>query len=343
VAWIHRIGRFGLVAGVLGSLAVTAAVMGAPKRSALVAQDPAARLGGRTIVGNAKPNALKGSPRSDHLAGFGGGDVLRGRAGDDNLVGQGGNDRVFGGPGRDTIRGNNGNDTLYGGAGFDNLSDPHGRDVIHTGAGSFYVNVRDSSPNDQVFCEGGSGIVRADRSDRVDPTCRRHGTSIRATAPRPSFLDPHPNITGSGTNDEPYRTSDPPNSPCIPRTTDSNECFYAYDVRYLEGPWANEFAPSYRCPTAEHPYLINKSFDSTHAGVVNGVRAISDENAIDVSITWYVSKTVTTPEGPTRFATGTLTGFPFSSATNWLWGGRHGYQVVLYCTGDLSQAIKTQT
>jgi hypothetical protein len=52
---------------------------------------------------------------------------------------------------------------------------------------------------------------------------------------------------------------------------------------------------------------------------------------IDVSITGnsYFDE----PKFPNMFG-GTLTGFPNSSATNWVWGGTHWYRIVLHCSSN---------
>jgi hypothetical protein len=61
------------------------------------------------------------------------------------------------------------------------------------------------------------------------------------------------------------------------------------------------------------------------------VRLDARRNPIDVNITGYSYFEERTP--PNLFS-GTLTGFPNSSASNWVWGGTHWYRIVLHCTSD---------
>jgi PKD repeat protein len=72
-----------------------------------------------TIVGNARSNILRGTPKRD---------VICGNGGNDTLYGFGGNDRLVGGPGNDVMIGGSGNDTLIGGPGRDRANGGTGRD-----------------------------------------------------------------------------------------------------------------------------------------------------------------------------------------------------------------------
>jgi len=69
--------------------------------------------------GDAKKNALAGTPGPDGFLGFGGNDRLRGKGGPDALCG---------GPGRDLLKGGGGKDRLYGGPGRDTCVGQAGRD-----------------------------------------------------------------------------------------------------------------------------------------------------------------------------------------------------------------------
>jgi Ca2+-binding RTX toxin-like protein len=66
------------------------------------------------INGNNGNNNLVGTPRADHIRGFGGNDTLRGRGGEDELMGGTGNDYINCGPGNDRARANPGDDIKGG-------------------------------------------------------------------------------------------------------------------------------------------------------------------------------------------------------------------------------------
>src|SRR5215212_9028659 len=53
------------------------------------------------INGNNGNNNLVGTPRGDHIRGFGGNDTIRGRGGADEMMGGPGNDRARANPGDD--------------------------------------------------------------------------------------------------------------------------------------------------------------------------------------------------------------------------------------------------
>ncbi|MCW2958210.1 MAG: calcium-binding protein, partial [Solirubrobacterales bacterium] len=75
-----------------------------------------------------------------------------GASGNDVLTVGTGKDRVKGGPGNDRMNGNDGTDTLLGGDGDDT------------------IDARDKSI-DIVICNAGNDSVKADRFDRVAPSC----------------------------------------------------------------------------------------------------------------------------------------------------------------------------
>ena len=76
------------------------------------------------INGNNGNNNLVGTPRADHIRGFGGNDTIRGRGGEDELMGGTGNDYIRAvdhrkddincGPGNDRARANPGDDIKGG-------------------------------------------------------------------------------------------------------------------------------------------------------------------------------------------------------------------------------------
>jgi Ca2+-binding RTX toxin-like protein len=69
-----------------------------------------------TIVGTSgNDNNIRGTSRSDVIAGLGGDDRIAGLGGNDLICGGGGNDRIEGGAGNDKVSGESGNDDLIGG------------------------------------------------------------------------------------------------------------------------------------------------------------------------------------------------------------------------------------
>jgi hypothetical protein len=104
-------------------------------------------------------------------------------------------------------------------------------------------------------------------------------------------------------------------------------------VRHLDGFWANEYAHAYSCPST-HPWLLNENYAPLGKTLPDGVSINEDWGSwpIDVSI----SRARTDRDG---YLTGTETGFPYSSATNWA-GGDHWNQVILHCTKSKSLASK---
>ena len=132
-------------------------------------------------------------------------------------------------------------------------------------------------------------------------------------------------LHGDGSNANPFV------APCDdPQTVDCT--ITAFPVRSLSGAWANEYVPAYRCP-ADHQYLLNQGYSPPFTSWGPGVQIMEDQtpNAIGVSIEGnsYFDE----PSPPNLFS-GTLTGFPNSSAINWLWGGTHWYKVVLHCSSN---------
>ena len=138
---------------------------------------------------------------------------------------------------------------------------------------------------------------------------------------------------GRGTNNDPYSGS------CTEEVEGS--CVVSFDRRLLRpGLVKSDYVPAYRCP-ASHPWLLKKTLTEGRI-LPAGVKFTADPD-VAVNITGVSKK-----EGKTEkqghkvyafdYATGTLTGFPNSSVTNW--GARDAYyRLSLYCTGDLTKAI----
>jgi Ca2+-binding RTX toxin-like protein len=83
-----------------------------------------------TIVGDAGPDTLFGTPGRDVIVGLKGADRIRGRGGADWICGGKGNDTLRGGGGRDKLFGGLGPDLLLGGAGVDSCLGGLGRDRL---------------------------------------------------------------------------------------------------------------------------------------------------------------------------------------------------------------------
>jgi hypothetical protein len=304
---------------------VAPAAAGGPPAAQLTAKDPGALLGGTTIV-VAKPGAhLFGVPeRRNHLAALGAGatvdggsraDVLAARAPRVTLRGRAGRDVIHGGP----------DGMLIGGPGADLLTATRGGAKVQAGAGDVVVL---EGRGDRVVCRSGARGVVVLRSPgtAVEPACRRGGARVRALAAR-SAKPPASReglVTGDGSDENPFTApcDDPGDVDCT---------VSAFPHRGLSGSWANEYVPAYECP-ADHPYLVSKEYAPPFTSWGAGVEIQEDDSRfpIDVSIT---SQRLLQPPLANVFG-GTYTGYPNSSATNWLWGGSHWYKVVLHCTSD---------
>jgi len=97
--------------------------------------------------------------------------------------------------------------------------------------------------------------------------------------------------------------------------------------------WANEYVPAYKCPD-DHSWLLIQNYAPPGTTLVQGVeiRQPISPWPISVSIVGWTGSHDTRPgESSLGKKTGTTTGFPNSSATNWS-TGYAPYQVVLHCT-----------
>jgi|GEM_PF-5286119 len=88
-----------------------------------------------TIVGNDRPNIIRGTSGRDVIVARGGRDTIYGRGGNDLICAGKGRDLVRGGSGKDKIFGQSGNDKLKGGAGFDRLDGGSDKDACYVNAG----------------------------------------------------------------------------------------------------------------------------------------------------------------------------------------------------------------
>ena len=320
----------------------------------LLRLDPGARLGANTQVATAAAARLSGVPgRVNVIVGLGPRETIVGGARHDELgvrgdagriFGAGGPDLIHGGPGRDLLSGGPGDDLISGGPGRDRLRGGPGRDrlidgdgatTVHAGSGRDWVDVADGRADDRVLCATGSRArIEADRGDRIGPGCSGRLpllTHPRAAGPPPARVAQQP-VTGDGTNGNPFVApcSDPSSVDCIVK---------AFPRRYLNGLWANEYVPAYRCPS-DHPYLTKGLYVPGGVLVPQGVEI--DEGGGPGGSSWpigiVISNQTTTGAPNGTVGTGTITGFLNSGATNWS-TGTAGYKVILHCTSDPQHAF----
>jgi Ca2+-binding RTX toxin-like protein len=311
----------------------------------LLRLDPGSRLGANTQVVAADGAQLLGVPgRTNFMLGLGARQRIVGGAEHDQLgvrgaagrvLGRGGPDLIHGGPmddqlsggaGPDLINGGPGHDLLSGGPGRDRLIDGRGTTTVRAGAGRDLIDVADGSGDDRVQCTPGSrDRVEADAGDQVGRGCRvvRARINARRVEARGAQL-----VTGDGSNDKPYVMD------CGDLTR--VDCAIGpFPRRTLNGFWANEFVPAYKCPPA-HPYLFSQDYAPWGTSLPRGVevRGLKTGN-VGVSMTGTSTIKVEGRDG--RYPTGALTGPGQSSATSWT-GGEAIYQVILHCTSDLDHS-----
>src|SRR5215213_1862736 len=80
-----------------------------------------ARFTSNDLPGCPQGGLLKGTDKTDELAGEKGDDEVRSLGGKDYVLGGPGNDVIYGGPGDDKLKGWEGEDVIYGGPGDDKL------------------------------------------------------------------------------------------------------------------------------------------------------------------------------------------------------------------------------
>jgi hypothetical protein len=134
-------------------------------------------------------------------------------------------------------------------------------------------------------------------------------------------------VTGDGTNDKPYVADcdDPQNVDCT---------VSSFPPRTMRG-LTSENPPAYKCPD-NHPYLLDHKYAPAFTNLVEGVE-VSGLGPIGMSITGYTKSEQTLDGKRYNFYTGTTTGFPNSSATNFNTASK-SYKVTLHCTSNLRNA-----
>jgi hypothetical protein len=213
---------------------------------------------------------------------------------------------------------------LIGGPGADLITATRGGATVKAGAGDVVVV---SGRGDRVVCPSGARglLIRRSPGTTVAPACRQGGARVRAltAAVKPPAARAEA-VTGNGSNDSPFT------APCDdPEDVDCTVS--AFPERGLSDAWANEYVPAYQCPT-DHPYLVSKRYAPPFTAWGAGVEIQEDDPARPIAVSISGQRLLDPPLA--NVFGGTYTGYPNSSATNWLWGGSHWYKVVLHCTSD---------
>jgi hypothetical protein len=298
-----------------------------PSAAKLASMDPGALHGGNTIVVSKRAAHVHGVPgRRNHMAALAAGATIHGGSGHDELGARAPRVTLRGRAGRDVIHGGR-DGTLIGGPGADLLTATRSGATARAGPRD-YVVLR--GRGDRVVCRSGACGVVILRSPgtKVDPACRRGGARVRTDEVGSSRAPPargaQQAVTGDGSNDNPFR------APCDAGGVDCTVS--AFPERTLSGPWANEFVPAYQCPD-DHPYVLDETYGPPFTTWGDGVEIREDQSDFRIGVSITGQFLVDSPY-PNDVLGGTLTGFPNSSATNWLWGGTHWYKVVLHCTSN---------
>src|SRR5215208_5728553 len=127
-----------------------------------------ARFTSNDLPGCPQGGLLKGTDKTDELAGEKGDDEVRSLGGKDFDLGGPGNDVIYGGPGDDKLKGWEGEDVLYGGPGDDKLDGGPSDAVL--GGGELLPGGGDGQ-RDKIYCGEGRDSYFADKEDYVDSSC----------------------------------------------------------------------------------------------------------------------------------------------------------------------------
>lgn len=299
-----------------------------PFATRLAAKDPGALLGGSTVVvDDTGADVYAPHGRRSHVAVLGAGAEVFGSPGTDELGARAPRVTLRGSAGPDVLHGGP-NGTVIGGPGPDLLTATRGGTTVQAGSRDFVVL---RGRGDRVVCKSRARglIIQRSSGTIVDRACRRRGAHVRTDDARPSSTPARAHaaqVGGDGSNDNPFV------APC-----DSFEgavfcTVSSFPRRPLSGAWSNEFVPAYKCPDS-HPWVRNKTYAPAFTSWGDGVEIQEDQSDFAIGVSISGQSLRATPY-PNDMKNGTLTGFPNSSATNWLWGGDHWYKVVLHCTSD---------
>lgn len=344
-----KLARLGVMVGVL-AVWLIAAVVGHAERKAprshhltfaqlLRDRDPGKRVGGNTIVMTGNGNRAVGVPdRPDFIVALGKGDTIVGSGRGDQIGALGHDDTI--------VAGRSGHELLVAGPGGKLVADGAGHDLVEVTKPDATINLRspddeviDSGHDDHIVCSSGSfhDVIHDNQTDTVSKACRRHHDPVHAESQRTFARDtsrPTAHVAsvlhGSGTNADQYT------APCTDEFSYYTQCLVKFPARTLTGFWANEYVPAYRCPTKadfpDLPYSITwlnpVSYAPSGTKLPLGVE-VTGLGPIGVSLSHTSWIDLYTPFYRQE-ANGTLTGFGYSSATNWA-GGTQSYQVILHC------------
>jgi hypothetical protein len=301
--------------------------------------NPGGLVGGKSIVGTKPAQQLHGSHgKPNFIIALEDGETIHGASTNDELgVGNHAKDVKIVAPA-------NGHSLIHAGPGGTIVASGKGHNLIisHSKGATIILD----SPGDEVIADGsdnriiclkhaGHELIEIAKGEMVSKRCRGHhdqiqhldaapssGAHTSATAHRSAF------VGGNGSNEAPF------NGNCDEGMGFETDCTVSsFPSRTLNGFWANEYVPAYECPGG-HPFLLNVSYAPYGTTLPNGVQ-VQGLGPIGVSI----RGTADTPlDATVTFnteyrETRTLTGFPWSSATNWTIEPR-SYRVILHCTKD---------
>jgi hypothetical protein len=304
----------------------------------LLARNPAALLGGRTIVGTANGQRLTVGSGNDTIAAYGPNETIVGGTGVDQMGAFASHVTIIGGTRSDVIYAGP-NATIVSGTAPDLLIDTHNHGTVRLTGDNDEVMV--TGQNDQVICAPTShnDVIYSNQSDSVDPTCSANDASLydfEQSSPKPGFRlvdTTTASMQGSGTNDDPYV------APCA--NPSAEDCTVTFDYRWLAGGWANgsvETIPAYRCPT-DHPYLVAQKLVPFGTTAPFGVQIEQTSNPWAINV--YIGQFSTTGQGVkgNRLATGIVSSWHESGATNWT-AFRNAYRIVLHCTSNADHSYR---
>lgn len=313
----------------LAGAAIAVASSGSGLEHKLLHRDPGARVDGNTIVLTGKGGGMHGVPdRPNFIIGLGPDERIVGSH-DDQLGSLGEHDTVVAGSsGHEFIVGGPHATLVVGGSGHDLVIDTHADAAIDLRSKDDEVMV--SGHDDKVFCSGDSfgDKIDAAHGDTVSKTCRNHHDSVGPASHLAHAGDVTPvahaaaGVSGDGSNFNPFLSSCDDSSLRVCTVS-------SFPWRRLDGFWANEYVPAYKCPPS-HPYLDNHDYGFGTV-VPHGVE-IQRQGEVGVTIlgTQKYSAEGVIYAGATKTEGG-------SSATNWTFGSA-SYKVVLHCSSNAADS-----
>jgi hypothetical protein len=327
----------GITAALLVAASVTviggAGPAGAASSAArLMALNPGARFGGRTIVG---------TTNGQHLIAGSGNDTIGAYGTDETVVGGSGVDQIGAFASHVTIHGGTRSDVIYGGpdatlvsgSASDLLIDTHNDGTVRLTGDRNEVML--TGQHDHVICEPTShdDVIYSNSSDPIDTTCRANNARLynfTQSPPQTGFrLISARAMRGSGTNEDPF----------VANCGNPNEaiCSVSFDDRWMPGGWGPgsvETVPAYRCPP-DHPYLSSGGWAPFGTTVPPGVEIVQTSNPWAINV--YIAEVSTV--GRAHTVTGTYSHPIASGATNWT-AFSNAYRIILHCTANSSDSYE---